>query len=492
MANSILNLKPANVWKHFYALTQIPRPSGHKQEITDFIEAFGKKSGLETSRDAIGNICIRKPATPGYENKQTIILQSHLDMVPQANSGLQFDFTKDPIDAYIDGEWVKAKGTTLGADNGIGVAATMAVLEATDLKHGPIEGLFTVDEETGMFGAIAVRTGFIEGKIMLNLDSELDGELYIGCAGGEDISIAFQYENETFIPKEDVIVKIALTGLEGGHSGVDIHLGRANANKLLFRFLKDALHTYGIRLASVEGGTLRNAIPREAFATILVDGEDKYNRLLKMVDYYDRIFKLEFDGIETAIELKAERIEIPAGGLPLIPAEIQRKLTHAIVGCPNGEINRFAKIPDTVETSVNMAIVKSTDSLTEVKFLARSSSESKKKAICSSIESVFINAGADQVSSGNAYPGWDPDYNSDILKTMEKVFEKQRGHKPEVKVMHAGLECGIILSNVPGLDTVSFGPTIKFPHSPNEKVEIATVQKFWDYLVEILKEAPNK
>ncbi|GHT55401.1 aminoacyl-histidine dipeptidase [Bacteroidia bacterium] len=483
--SAILDLKPANVWKHFYALTQIPRPSGHCEKVTEFIENFGKNLGLETVRDSANNICIRKPATPGYEKKPTVILQSHLDMVPQANSDIQFDFTKDAIQPTIDGEWVKAKGTTLGADNGIGVATTLAILEAADLQHGPLEGLFTTDEETGMYGALAVRPGFIDGKIMLNLDSELDGELYIGCAGGEDVSVTFQYDTETFVPKEDIIVKISLTGLKGGHSGVDIHLGRANANQLMFRFLKDAMQTYPIRLASVEGGSLRNAIPREAFATILVDGKENYERLLLMVDYYQALYNEEFDGIEDKIELKAEK-QPHSQALTIIPAEVQRKLTHAIFGCPNGVINLFAKIPDTVETSVNMAIVKSSDHLTEIKFLARSSSESKKKAICSRVESVFTNAGADQIESGNSYPGWDPNPDSKILKVMEKVFETQRGHKPKVEVMHAGLECGIILSNVPGLDTVSFGPTIKFPHSPDEKVEIATVQKFWDYLVAIL------
>ncbi|GHV31251.1 hypothetical protein FACS1894177_05400 [Bacteroidia bacterium] len=294
--SSILDLKPANVWKHFYTLTQIPRPSGHCEKVTEYIEQFGKKLGLETNRDAANNICIRKPATPGYEKKPAVILQSHVDMVPQANSDIRFDFTKDAIQPYIDGEWVKAKGTTLGADNGIGVATTLAILEATDLQHGPLEGLFTTDEETGMYGALAVRPGFIDGKIMLNLDSELDGELYIGCAGGADVSVAFQYDNETFVPKEDVIVKISLTGLKGGHSGVDIHLGRANANKLMFRFLKDAIQTYGIRLASIEGGSLRNAIPREAFATILVDGKENYERLLLMVDYYRELYNKEFDG----------------------------------------------------------------------------------------------------------------------------------------------------------------------------------------------------
>jgi len=487
MTNTILDLKPGNVWKHFYALTQIPRPSGHSERITGFVENFGKSLGLETTRDAANNICIRKPATSGYENRQTIILQSHLDMVPQADSNLKFDFTKDAIQTYIDDGWVKAKGTTLGADNGIGVATMMAVLEATDLQHGPLEGLFTTDEETGLYGALAVRPDFIDGKIMLNLDSELDGELYIGCAGGEDISVSFQYESEPVAFKEAIAVKISLTGLKGGHSGVDIHLGRANANKLIFRLLKDAMLNQGARLVSVQGGTLRNAIPREAFATVVVDSEANYQGLLSLVDSYRHVFVEEFDGIEDAIELKADRLASPAN-LQLIPAEIQRKLTHAIVSCPNGVVGMFAKIPNTVETSVNMAIVQAGDRTTEIKFFARSSSETKKRAICSSVESVFINAGANRISCENGYPGWNPNPDSAALQIMKKVFEMQRGYTPELEVMHAGLECGIILSNVPGLDTVSFGPTIRFPHSPDEKVEIASVQKFWDYLTGILKE----
>lgn len=493
METNILNLKPTNVWKHFYELTQIPRPSGHMEEITKFIENFGKKLSLETVRDSANNICIRKPATPGYENKQTVILQSHLDMVPQANSDIKFDFTKDPINAYIDGEWVKAKGTTLGADNGIGVATTMAILEAQDLQHGPLEGLFTIDEETGMYGALAVRPGFVDGKIMLNLDSELDGELYIGCAGGADVTIQYQYEDETWIPKEDVAIKVSLTGLKGGHSGVDIHLGRANANKLMFRFLKDAMVDYDARLASIKGGSLRNAIPREAFATIVVDGKENYERILMMVNYYQDLFNKEYQGIEEKISFKAERIEISSKTkLTLIPKEIQTKLTHAVVACPNGVINMFAEIPDTVETSINMAIVESCEGLTEIKFLARSSSHSKKMAITGSVESLFKVAEADFIKTDNDYPGWDPNPKSAILAVMEEVYEKQHGAKPKVEVMHAGLECGIILASLPGLDTVSFGPTIRFPHSPDEKVEIATVQKFWDFLTEILKEVPSK
>ncbi len=492
MENSILNLKPSNIWKHFYELTQIPRPSGHMEAIMAFIENFGKKLGLETIRDTANNICIRKPATSGYENKQIIILQSHLDMVPQANSNINFDFTKDPIQAYIDGEWVKAEGTTLGADNGIGVATMMAILEANDLEHGPLECLFTTDEETGMYGALAVRSGFIDGKIMLNLDSELDGELYIGCAGGADVTAQFQYQDESWIPKEDVAIKVSLTGLKGGHSGVDIHLGRANANQLMFRFLKDAFLTYDVRLSSVTGGSLRNAIPREAFAIIIVDGKEKYKRIIEMVNSYEELFKKEFENIEDEdkIAFKAEFVDITPE-IKLIPKDIQTKLTNAVMACPNNVINRFAQIPDTVETSINMAIIQSCKDLSEVKFLARSSSESKKEAICSSIESVFTLAMADFIKTDNPYPGWDPNPQSAILAVMEEVFEQQRGEKPKVEVMHAGLECGIILANVPGLDTVSFGPTIQFPHSPDERVEIASVQKFWDYLIEILKQAPN-
>jgi dipeptidase D len=485
MSNSILNLAPSNIWKHFYELTQIPRPSGHKEAISAFIENFGKKLGLETLRDAEGNICIRKPATKGYENRPVIILQSHLDMVPQANSDIDFDFTQNAIDAYVDGDWVKAKGTTLGADNGIGVAVTMAILEAKDLEHGPLEGLFTTDEETGMFGAKAIRPGFINGKIMLNLDSEQDGELYIGCAGGADVTARFQYEDETFISKEEVAVKVSLTGLKGGHSGVDIHLGRANANKLLFRFLKDALLTYDVRLSSVTGGTLRNAIPREAFAVILVDGKEKYERILEMVAGYEKIFNTEFEGIENPIQFKAEFIEITPD-IKVIPKEIQTRLTHALVASPHGVVNRFAKFPAIVETSINTAVVQTGDGLAEIRFLARSSSQSKKEAICSATESLFQLAGA-AVQTSNDYPGWDPNPQSAILAVMEKVFEEQRGYKPKVEVMHAGLECGIILSSVPGLDTVSFGPTIQYPHSPDERVEIASVQKFWDYLIAILK-----
>ena len=487
MSTQIMNLAPANVWTHFYSLTQIPRPSGQMKEITEFIENFGKSLGLETRKDKGGNVLIRKPATSGLEKVQTVILQSHLDMVPQANSSSTFDFSKDVINAYVDGDWVKAKGTTLGADNGIGVAATMAILEDKTLKHGPIEALFTYDEETGMYGALDIRPDFISGTIMLNMDTEQDGELCIGCAGGADLNISFQYKDDLNVSKGDIAIKVSLTGLKGGHSGVDIHLQRANANKLMFRFLKEAVQDYGARLASIDGGSLRNAIPREAFAVVAIPGDDDCEGFFELVSDYQDLFEEEYRGIEDGIRFTAEQVDLPT---MLIPEEIQDDLINAVEGCQNGVIGFLADFPNTVETSTNLAIVQSSEGKIEIKILTRSSSETKKAAICSSLESIFALAGA-KVEFGNAYPGWDPNINSPILSVMKSVYKNKYGTEPEVEVVHAGLECGIILSNVPGLDIVSFGPTIKYPHSPDEKVEIASVQKFWDYLIAILEQIPQ-
>ncbi|MDL2222477.1 aminoacyl-histidine dipeptidase [Bacteroidales bacterium OttesenSCG-928-M11] len=495
MENPFVNLKPSSLWKHFFDLTQIPHPSGCQEEITQFVEDFGKRLGLETLRDSANNICIRKPATPGCETIQPIVLQSHLDMVPQANSDVRIDFEKDPIQPYVDGDWVKAKGTTLGADNGIGAAAMMAILEDKDIQHGPIEALFTTDEETGMFGALAIRPGFINGKILLNLDGEEYGEVYIGCAGGADVTARFQFQNETFVPKEDVAMKVSLTGLKGGHSGVDIHLGRANANKLMFRFLKEAMETYDIRLSSVKGGSLRNAIPREAFAIIIVDSQERYEKVKAMVAGYEQIFREEFDGIEdiNALSFKAEFVEIEKD-MVLIPRLIQERLTHAIMAAPNNIINMSPQVTTAVQTSINLATIETCDSMAEVRFLARSSSQSKKEALCSSEESLFKLAMADFVETSNGYPGWDPDPNTKIVPAMEKIYKDLEGEDLKIEIIHAGLECGIIMSNVPDLklDAVSFGPTIKFPHSPDEKVNIPSVEKFWNYLITILKNAPKQ
>ncbi len=476
MSKEILNLEPKNVWKHFYDLTQIPRPTGQMKQVTEFVINFGKSLGLETVQDEVGNVLIRKPASNGMENAPIVILQSHLDMVPQKNSDVQHDFTKDPIDAYIDGDKVKARSTTLGADNGIGAAATMAILEDKTLIHGPLEVLFTIDEEVGMIGAFGLKSGFLKGSILLNLDTEDEGELCVGCAGGADINATFRYKDaET--ESGDEALKVSLRGLKGGHSGCDIHLGRANANKLMFRFLKEAVSEYEVRLSSIDGGSLRNAIPREAFAVITVP-KDGINDVIELVKEYENIYQSEYDGIENGLSFSAEKVEMPG---TLIPEEIQDGLINAIEACQNGVISMLTDFADTVETSSNLARVKSSEGLIEVQFLARSSSETRKEAICSSIESAFLLAGA-KVEVANPYPGWQPNAKAKVLHTMKDLYHEMFGTDAHVNVVHAGLECGIILSSTPGLDIVSFGPTIMNPHSPDEFVVIDTVGRFYDYL----------
>lgn len=482
MSAEIKDLSPRPVWGYFYDLTQIPRPTGHMAAVTRFVYEFGNGLGLETRQDEVGNILICKPATPGMEHRKTVTMQAHLDMVPQKNSTTKHDFFNDPIDAYIDGEWVTARDTTLGADNGIGASFMMAVLSDNTLKHGPIEALFTIDEEVGMEGAVNLKPGFLKGEILLNGDSEEEGELFVGCAGGADLNISFQFKDDTDIPEGDVAVKLNLTGLKGGHSGVDIHLGRANANKLMFRFLKEAVCDYGARLSSIEGGSLRNAIPREAFAVITIPG-DNVESLWEMVADYQDMFNTEYTGIENKISFVAEIAKLPQ---TLIPEEIQDDLINAIEGCQNGVISMLAEFPGTVESSSNLALVKSSKELIEIKILVRSSSETRKASLCSSLESVFALAGA-KVEYGNSYPGWQPNANSPILKLMESVYTEKFGNAPKVKVMHAGLECGIIQGAYPNMDMISYGPTIVHPHSPDEAIKISTVQKTWDLIKAVLE-----
>ncbi|NYI50553.1 aminoacyl-histidine dipeptidase [Macellibacteroides fermentans] len=481
MAAEIRNLSPQHVWGYFHDLTQIPRPTGHMDAVTRYILAFGKESGLETLQDKTGNIVIRKPATPGMEHCKTVIIQGHLDMVPQKNTATVHNFETDPIDAYIDGDWVTARDTTLGADNGIGVALALAVLSDNTLKHGPVEALFTVDEEVGMDGAFGLKPGFLKGEILINADSEEEGELFVGCAGGADLNISFQFKEDIAIPEGDVAVKLSLTGLKGGHSGVDIHLGRANANKLMFRFLKEAVRDYGARLSSIDGGSLRNAIPREAVAIITIPG-DNVEALWELVADYQDMFRTEYQGIEESVLFVAEPAELPAS---LIPEEIQDDLINAIEGCQNGVISMLADFPGTVETSTNLASVKKSDQLIEIKILTRSSSESRKEQICSSLESVFALAGA-KVEYGSSYGGWQPNIKSEILGVMQRVYEQKFGRTPNVKVMHAGLECGIIQTVYPDMDMISFGPDLQYPHSPDERVGISSVQKVWTFLTETL------
>lgn len=476
MGNSICDLQPQGLWRNFHKICQVPHPSHHLEGITEMIVNFGKELGLETIVDKAGNILIRKPATPGMEKCQTIVLQAHTDMVPQKNNDKVHDFEKDPIETIIDGEWLRANGTTLGADNGIGVAAGMAIMESKELKHGPLELLLTADEETGMFGAFGMEQGFIKGKILINLDSEDFGELYVGCAGGIDANISWQYKGVA-LPVDDIAVQIDIKGLKGGHSGLEINAGHANANKLLFRILKDAVSQYEARLATVQGGNMRNAIPREAHAVVTIPS-DTQNELFKLVEEYETLFNEEYHHTENKISIKCSVVDAPE---MLIPEEIQDDLINAITACPNGVFRMIPAIPDTVETSMNLSIVTANAESIEVSCLLRSSVDSKKEELASMVESVFTLAGA-KVEFSGSYSGWNPDLDSTILHVMSEAYEQQFGEKAEIKVIHAGLECGILGAIEPGLDMVSMGPTIRHPHSPDEKVNIESVGKFWDFL----------
>jgi len=481
MSNEITGLQPQALWQHFYELTQIPRPSKNEERVVQFVKEFGEKLGLETIVDDVGNVIIKKPATPGFEDLPGVILQSHLDMVPQKNSDTEHDFEKDPIPVYLDGEWVKAKGTTLGSDNGIGVAAAMAVLESESLQHGPIEVLLTIDEETGMTGAFNLKSGLLDGKIMMNLDSEDEGELYIGCAGGVNTTGTFRYRAEP-VPAGMKAFKLAITGLKGGHSGLDIHLGRGNSNQLLLRFMFQAVREYGMCLSSIEGGSLRNAIPRESFAEVVVP-EVNAGDFLKELQVYEETYQTELGTVEPSLGFTAEEIPVPE---TIIEKAVQDKLIKAVCGLPNGVIRMSADMAGVVETSSNLAIVKSDNGTIEVLCLLRSSVDTAKDSLSRSIQSVMELAGAEVVHDGD-YPGWKPDVQSPVLKAMKEVYNNKFGRIPEIKVIHAGLECGIIGDAYPGLDMISFGPTIRFPHSPDEKVNIETVALFWEFLTETLR-----
>ncbi|KPK84637.1 MAG: aminoacyl-histidine dipeptidase [Bacteroides sp. SM23_62_1] len=481
MSQKITDLEPKAVWKIFYELTRIPRPSKKEGRAVQYVREFGERLALPTHVDTVGNVIIKKPATPGFEHLTGIVMQSHLDMVPQKNSDTSHDFEKDPIEAYVDGDWVKAKGTTLGSDNGIGVAAILAILESDALRHGPLEGLFTVDEETGMTGAFNLQPGLIDGKILINLDSEDEGELYIGCAGGMNTTGRLTFTREP-VPSGVIAFKIGLTGLKGGHSGLDIHLGRGNSNKLLSRFMYDAGKRFRMRLAAIDGGSLRNAIPRESFAVVTIP-ENYKTDFLRSVQEYQDLFRSEFGAVEPDLKFIASSADMPGF---LIDQIAQEKLFKAVYGIPNGVIRMSTEMPGIVETSANLAIVKSGDETIEMMCLLRSSVDSAKDDLGIAIQSVMELAGAEVVHDGS-YPGWKPDVNSPILSTMKKVYQNISGKTPEVKVIHAGLECGIIGDVYKGLDMISFGPTIRFPHSPDEKVHIGSVGKFWKFLIETLK-----
>ena len=484
--DDIRKLEPKPLWNFFYDITQIPHPSKKEKRIVDYVVKFGKDCKLETIVDKTGNVLIRKPATRGMEKRKGVVLQTHLDMVPQKNNDKNHDFEKDPIEAIIDGDWVKANGTTLGSDNGIGVAAALTVLASKDLQHGPVEALFTIDEETGMTGVFGLKKGFLKGDILMNLDSEDEHELCVGCAGGIDISAARRYKEEK-APARMAAYRITAKGLKGGHSGVDIALGRANSNKLMFRFLMQAESDFGIRLAEAEGGNLRNAIPRESYSILLVAAA-KAKSFEKFVKGYEKMYRAEFAETEPNLSFSCKKCEMPA---KVMAKQDQYKIIRAIFACPYGVQRMSQAVKGLVETSNNMAIVKCLRGKVEVHNLCRSSVNTSKESTAWKIAAVFHLIDAKVTMSG-AYPGWKPNMESPVLKIMSGTYKKMFGTEPDIKAIHAGLECAIIGGLYPSLDMISFGPTIKFPHSPDEKVNIPSVRKFYDFLCESLKQVPNK
>ena len=476
MALTIKDLSPREVWKHFEAVTQIPRPSGYMQEIQKFLLDWGKSIGVETWQDEVGNIIMRKPATPGLENRKGIILQAHMDMVPQKTPESKHDFLKDPIKTIVKGDWLYADDTTLGADNGIGVAAIMAVMEDNSMQHGPLEALFTVDEETGLFGAFGLKAGELEGRVLLNLDSEEEGVMYIGCAGGIDFSAKMEFMAEEPI-EDDIAVKVSLRGLRGGHSGVEINEGRGNANKLMARFLREAIDECGVSLASWNGGNMRNAIPASCEVVVTLPDE-AVGELTDIAAKYEALFNSEYAGIEEGITLRVEATEMPEN---VVPEEIEENLLDAVLACHNGPLRFIPSIPDTVETSSNLSIINIADGFAEVDILIRSSCESMKEYLALQLSSCFAMAGM-KVELSGSYTGWQPNVKSPLLASVKEVYNNLFGKEPEVRVIHAGLECGILSTNYPDMDMISFGPTLLSPHSPTERIEIASVDKFYSLI----------
>ena len=484
MSTSIQSLSPPSLWKNFDNLNAVPRASKKEKQVIAFAKNFGESLGLETMVDEVGNVIIKKPASPGMENRTTIVMQSHLDMVHQKNADTDFDFGTEGIKMLIEDDWVRADGTTLGADNGIGVATIMAILESKDIEHPPIEALFTIDEETGMTGAMGLKGGLLDGKIMLNLDTEDDHELTIGCAGGIDVTAKGNYFLKSYTTPQKGW-KISIKGLTGGHSGMDIHKGRGNANKLMNRFLMAASKELKIRINSIEGGGLRNAIPRESFAIIVVS-EKSETELQVLAAKYAKIFKNEYQITDPDFQLTVEPTHKVGTVLKRL---FQGKLLRSIYACPNGIYRMSPDIKDLVQTSNNLARVLVKDGKYEILCLTRSSVDSEKMDEAQAIASTFELMGA-KVSHSGSYPGWEPKSGSTIVKLMTEIYKEMFEGDPHVNACHAGLECGILGKNYPDMEMISFGPNIRGAHSPDEKVQISSVQKFWKYLLETLKRIP--
>jgi dipeptidase D len=483
---SVRNLEPKAVWNHFEDLNEVPRASKKEERVIQFMKDFGAKLNLETLQDAIGNVIIKKPATAGMESRETVIMQSHLDMVHQKNSDTNFDFETEGIRTIIDGDWVTADGTTLGADNGMGVASIMTILESTDIPHPAIEALFTIDEETGMTGALNLDGSLFSGKILLNLDTEDDDELCIGCAGGIDTNSEMPVSMEN-CPEGYAGLKLSLKGLKGGHSGMDIILGRANANKIMNRFILDLYDNHGARITEIDGGSLRNAIPRESVAILAIPISEVEVVHNSIADFYEEI-AAEYETTDPNMEIEIEDCMCPE---QIISLDDQNKIINSIYSIYNGVYKMSAQIPGLVETSSSLARVIVKDGEFKTQSLQRSAVESSKMDIANTIRAALESVGAN-VQQGGDYPGWAPNANSAILKETEKIYKELFKEEPRVQACHAGLECGILGDRIEGLDMISFGPTIQAPHSPDERVNIKSVAKFWTYLLEVLKNTPSK
>lgn len=487
MNNSILGLEPRIMWKYFHEITQVPRPSKKEEQIRQYLVNFGKEFNLETIVDEVGNVLIRKDGTKGMENHKTVILQSHMDMVCEKNSDIEFDFTKDPIKTRIEGEWVKATGTTLGADDGIGMAAAMAILASDDIVHPPIEALFTMDEETGLTGAFGLSNDLLQGRVLLNLDSEDEGQIFIGCAGGRDTTAEINISYNEVNNKK--AYKLEVKGLNGGHSGDDIHKGFANANKLINRILKEAIDNFDIEINYIDGGNLRNAIAREAYANIFV-ADDNINGFKELVDKYEKTFKQEYHKTEPNLKTSISEIEIENKAFT---KEDALRVINSVYACPHGVLAMSQDIKDFVETSTNLASVKTKSKSGRVIFTTsqRSSVGSALDDACNMVAANFKMIGAKIIHS-DGYPGWAPNPDSEILEISKESYINLFKKEPQVLAIHAGLECGLIGEKYPGMDMVSFGPTIKGAHSPDERIEIKTAQMFWEHLIDILRRIPKK
>ncbi|WP_188051220.1 aminoacyl-histidine dipeptidase [Flavobacterium sp. GP15] len=487
MSQEIRNLEPKALWNKFADLNAVPRPSKKEDRVIEFMKKFGESLGLETFEDEIRNVIIRKPATAGMENRKAIVLQGHLDMVHQKNNDTVFDFDTQGIDMYVDGDWVRARGTTLGADNGLGVAAIMAILESTDIPHPDIEALFTIDEETGMTGALNLKGGVLQGQILLNMDTEEDDEIDIGCAGGIDVTATAEYDEEE-TPEGSVGYTITVKGLKGGHSGMDIHKGLGNANKIMNRLLFDGFDNFGLQISEIIGGSLRNAIPRESTAKVSIAGVYDEAFVFDMQQIVNEI-KTEFKTTEPDLEVVFEKMDVaPAKVMPSIA---QFYFVRSMYTAHNGVYRMSADFDNLVETSNNIAKVVLGDGQLSVQCLTRSSVETSKFDLANALRSAFELMGCEVEFSGS-YPGWTPNSESEILDVLVGIYEKQNNEKPQVVACHAGLECGILGTNYPEMDMISFGPTIHGAHSPDERASITSSQKFWKFVLEILANIPVK